>query len=126
VIQYNGLTLAYIGDAYFELLIRERLLDSGVVKVDHLHKEAIHFTSAIGQAKAYAIIEDKLYEQEIAIFKKGRNSKTERKARNASLAEYKKATGFEALIGYLYVTKQTDRVENLLNIIFEKKSEIIL
>ena len=115
---YNGLTLAYIGDASFELLVREYLLRKGLTKVDNLHKEAIKYTSAEGQEKAFNIIQDSLSD-EIAIFKRGRNSKTERKARNASLASYKKATGFETLMGYLHLTKDIERINELFIMIVD-------
>lgn len=117
MIQFNGLTLAYIGDAVYELLIREYLISTGLTKVDHLHKEAIKYTSAIGQAKAFDVIENCLTDKEISYFKKGRNSKSDRKARNASLADYKKATGFESIIGYLHIDKQEKRIKELLDLI---------
>lgn len=112
---YSGLTLAYIGDAAYEILIREYLVLLGYTKVDNLHKVAIKFTSAEGQEKAFDIIESSLTEEEMSIFKRGRNAKTERKARNASLATYKKATGFESLIGFLYLERNFDRINELFN-----------
>jgi len=115
--QYNGLTLAYIGDAAYEIIVREYLLKKGYSKVDNLHKEAIKYTSAEGQEKAFNKIEEALTPEEISIFKRGRNAKTERKARNASLASYKKATGLEAIIGFLYLEKKTERIEELFNLI---------
>lgn len=117
MVHYNGLTLAYIGDAAYEILIREYLLLNGLTKVDNLHKQAIKYTSALGQAKAYDLIESILTEDEITTFKRGRNGKTDRKARNASLADYKKATGFESLIGQLYLNRDYDRISELFNII---------
>lgn len=116
---YNGLTLAYIGDATYEVLVREYLLKKGLTKVDNLHKEAIKYTSAEGQERAFNIIESSLSEEEMTIFKRGRNSKTERKARNASIASYKKATGFEALMGYLHLKKDIDRINELFYQIIE-------
>ncbi len=117
--EYNGLTLAYIGDASYEIMVREYLLKKGLTKVDNLHKEAIKFTSAEGQEKAFHFIEGSLSEVEIGIFKRGRNSKTERKARNASLASYKKATGFEALMGYLHLKKDVERMNELFIMIID-------
>ena len=116
---YNGLTLAYIGDAAYEIFVREYLLLNGLTKVDNLHKAAIKFTCAEGQAKAFNLIESSLTEEEILIFKRGRNGKTDRKARNASLADYKKATGFESIIGQLYLDKAFERLNELFNIISE-------
>ena len=80
MIQHNGTTLAYIGDAIYELMIREMLLEKGFTKVDNLHKEAIKYTSAVGQKKALDIIYNDLTEEEVSIFKRGRNSNTDRKA----------------------------------------------
>lgn len=117
--EYNGLTLAYIGDAVYELLVREFLLSKGFTKVDNLHREAIKFTSAEGQEKAFNIIEEHLTEQEITTFKRGRNSKSDRKARNASLASYKKATGLESLIGELHLNHKHERLSELFNLICE-------
>ena len=114
MIQYNGTTLAYIGDAIYEVLIREYWLNQGLTKVQDLHEKVISFTSAVGQAKAYDAIEALLTEEEVSIFKRGRNASTERKARNADLATYKKATGLEALIGYLYLEKNNERIQTLL------------
>lgn len=116
---YNGLTLAYIGDATYEVLVREYLLRKGLTKVDSLHKEAIKFTSAEGQEKAFNIIESNLFEEEILIFKRGRNSKSDRKARNASLATYKKATGFESLMGYLHLVQDVERINELFIMIVD-------
>jgi len=120
MLQYSGLTLAYIGDAYYELMVREYLIEEGDTKVDTLHTKAIVYTSALGQAQAYETIKDVLSEDEQSIFKRGRNAKTDRKARNASLADYKQATGFESLIGYLYLNKQTARIQELWQLIVDK------
>jgi len=117
--QYNGVTLAYIGDAYYELLIREALLDRGLVKVENLHNSAVSYTSAEGQKIALDKIYDSLTEEEISYFKRGRNQNTNRKARNADLATYKQATGFEALIGHLYLSKNFSRLEELLDKILD-------
>lgn len=114
---YNGLTLAYLGDAAYEILIREHLLLNGYTKVDNLHREAVKFTCAEGQAKAFDLIEELLTEDEYSIFKKGRNAKSDRRARSASLADYKKATGFESLIGYLHLDKNIARINELLTVI---------
>lgn len=118
MVQYNGLTLAYIGDASYELIVRDYLLQNGLTKVNNLHKEAIKYTSALGQSTAFDIMEPNLTEEEYLVFKRGRNAKTDRKARNASLADYKKATGFEAIIGYLHITNQDDRILELLKPVF--------
>jgi len=117
MIQQNGLTLAYIGDAIYEVYIREHLINQGITKVDKLHKEAIKYTSATGQKTALNKIIDLLTEDEISVFKRGRNSNTDRKPKNTNLATYKQATGFEALIGHLYLNKEIKRLEELIDII---------
>ena len=113
----NGLSLAYIGDAYFEIMVRQYLLEKGITKVNELHKEAIKYTS--GEAQARFIDEffkdNILSETEIDIYKKGRNSATSHR-KNLSNAEYQKATGFEALIGYLYESKDLERLDFLFKI----------
>jgi len=119
MIQQNGLTLAYIGDAIYEVYVREYLIKQGLTKVDKLHKEAIKYTSAIGQKSALDKIYDLLTEEEIAVFKRGRNSNTDRKPKNTDLATYKKATGFEALLGYLYLNKYIERLDELIKVIIK-------
>ena len=121
----NGLSLAYIGDAYFEIMVRQYLLEKGITKVNELHKEAIKYTS--GEAQARFIDEffkdNILSELEIEIYKKGRNSATSHR-KNLSNAEYQKATGFEALIGYLYESKDLERLDylfKLMNTIVESR-----
>lgn len=112
----NGLSLAYIGDAYFEIMVRQYLLEKGITRVNELHKEAIKFTSGEAQAKFMDLFfkDEVLSESEIEIYKKGRNSATSHR-KNLSSALYQKATGFEALIGYLYENKDMER----LNFLFE-------
>jgi ribonuclease-3 family protein len=118
MIQLSGTTLAYIGDSIYEVKVREYLIEKGLTKVDELHKSAIKYTSATGQSSAYDLIEEYLTESEKSVFKRGRNSESTRKPRNTSLAVYKKATGFEALIGYLYISKDFKRLDELYNKIF--------
>lgn len=115
----NGTTLAYIGDAVYEVIIREALLKKGYQKVDHLHKEAIKYTSAVGQKQALEMIREFLSEEEELIFKRGRNASTDRKAKNASLADYQAATGFEAIIGFLYLEKREQRLQELIQKIIQ-------
>ncbi|MCR5462177.1 MAG: Mini-ribonuclease 3 [bacterium] len=113
----NGLSLAYIGDAYFEILVRQYLLEKGITKVNELHKEAIKFTSGEAQAKFIDLFmqDNILTENEIEIYKKGRNSATSHR-KNLSSAEYQKATGFEALIGFLYESKDNERIYYLFEL----------
>ena len=117
--QLNGITLAYLGDAIYEVFIRESLLKKGYTKVDKLHNEAINFTSAKGQKIALDKIYDLLTETEISVFKRGRNANSDRKPKNTDLATYKRATGFEAIIGHLYLNNENNRLEELINIIIK-------
>ena len=119
MIQLSGTTLAYIGDSIHELRVREYLIDKGITKVDELHKNAIKYTSATGQSDLFDLIEKILSEEEVSVFKRGRNSESTRKPRNTSLATYKKSTGFEALIGYLYLSKRSERLEELYKIMLD-------
>jgi ribonuclease-3 family protein len=118
--QLSGVTLAYMGDAIYEVLVREMLLKQGIQKVDNLHKKAIKYTSAVGQNIAVGLIKESLTEEEMGIFKRGRNANGDRKARHASIAEYRQATGLEALFGFLYLDKRFDRIYELLNIIIKE------
>jgi len=125
MIQLNGTTLAYIGDAIYEVYIRETLINKGLTKVEKLHNEAIKYTSAKGQLVALEKIRDLLTEQEISVFKRGRNANSDRKPKNTDLSIYKQATGFEALIGYLHLSKNTDRLNELLNIIIKWEQNVL-
>lgn len=113
----NGESLAYIGDAIYELKIREYLLEKGYTDVNKLHKYAVKFTSGESQAKIidFLIAEGEVSEEEISYFKRGRNSGHSKNRRSISVVSYKKATGFEAMIGYLYLSKQSNRLDELLN-----------
>ena len=117
--QLNGVTLAYLGDSIYEVYIREYLLKTGLTKVQKLHNEAIKYTSAKGQKEALDKIYEFLTESEIAVFKRGRNANTDRKPKNTNLATYKQATGFEALIGYLYLNPEKQRLDELIEIIIK-------
>ncbi len=115
---YNGLTLAYIGDAVYEIYIRKYGLSLELTKVKDLHKKAIQYTNASFQARAihYLINQNLLMEDEIKIYKRGRNSHVHTARKNVDLSEYLDATGFEALIGYLYLNDKKDRLEQLIEI----------
>lgn len=113
MIMYNGLTLAYIGDAVYELHVREHLLDKGYTKVNDLHEQAIRYTSAAGQCAALDALSDTLDAHETRIVKRGRNQNATHKPKNADADTYAKATGFEALIGYLYLDGDRERVGEL-------------
>lgn len=113
----NATTLAYIGDAVFSLQIREYLVTLGYQKPKDLQSLSVHFVSAKAQAKIihYFIEKELLNETEILYMKRGRNAKTNSIAKNADVITYRNATGFESLWGYLYLTKQNERLQELLD-----------
>lgn len=122
--QLNGLSLAYLGDAVFELYIREYLLNSGYQKVKVLNKKCVEYTSGKSQSIfLFYLIDDKiLSDDEIAIYKRGRNSHIGSVRKNIDIETYLAATGFEALIGYLYLTNK-DRLNFIINLIIKWKEE---
>jgi len=107
---YSPLTLAYIGDAVYDLVIRTIIVERANRATNELHKRAVKFVQAGTQAAMIMALQDVLTEDEEAVFKRGRNAKSNTSAKNASITDYRKATGFEALIGFLYLTDQTDRL----------------
>ena len=121
MILYNGESLAYLGDAIYELRIREYLLGTGYQDVNKLHRIAVKYTSGEAQAKIidYLIKNELLTEEEITYFKRGRNSNHSKNRRSISVISYKKATGFEAMIGYLYLSNQKERLDEILQLILK-------
>lgn len=117
---YSPLTLAFIGDSIFDLIIRTSVVESGNAPVNKLHKRASKLVQASAQAELYHAIKDQLTEEEMAIFKRGRNAKSFTSAKNAGVLEYRIATGIEALAGYLYLTDQMDRLLELMKPQIEK------
>jgi ribonuclease-3 family protein len=111
---YSPLTLAYIGDAVYDLIIRSVLVNRGNTAVNKLHKRASSIVKAGTQSEMAAALMDVFTEEEKDIYRRGRNSKPHTKAKNASTIEYLEATGFEAVIGYLYLTGDMDRVCELV------------
>jgi ribonuclease-3 family protein len=111
----NGLALAYLGDGIYELEVRKYLLTKRLTKVNDLHRQAILFTSAMGQAKVMdVLLNGYLNDTEIEFFKRGRNAISNRKPKNTTLATYHQSTGFEALIGYLYLDQQFERLNEII------------
>ncbi|MDF2944446.1 MAG: hypothetical protein K0S01_3304 [Herbinix sp.] len=121
---YSPLTLAFIGDSIFDLIIRTTVVESGNAPVNKLHKRASNMVQASAQAELYHYIKDQLSEEEEAIYKRGRNAKSFTSAKNAGIVEYRTATGLEALIGYLYLTDQMDRLLELIKPQIEKMVSI--
>ncbi len=115
MLPYNAQTLAYIGDAVYELYVREQLLAKGKVQTKDLHHTAITYTEGAAQSRALKTIEPLLTDEEYDVFKRGRNAPLSRKSRKGDLMEHKIATGFEALLGHLYLTGQHKRLYELLS-----------
>ena len=113
--QLSPLVWAYIGDSIYEIFIRNNLVSKMNVKPHRLHIETIKFVKAKAQADTLEKIKPVLTEKELEIVKRGRNAENHHVAKNATVAEYSHATAFEALIGYLYLTKQDERLEEILN-----------
>lgn len=122
--QLNGLSLAYLGDAVYELRIREYLLNKGYTKVNTLNKKCVEFTSGKKQADfIYYLINDKiLNDSELQIYKRGRNSHIGSVRKNIDIETYLSATGFEALIGYLYLSDK-NRLDEIMDLIIKRKEE---
>lgn len=114
--QYSPLVLAYMGDAVYELYVRKMLVERANMQVDKLHKSAIKIVRAEAQCEAFKKIEDKLTEQEIAVYKRGRNAKSS-VPKHSSVIEYRIATGLEALIGYIYMSGDQNRLDYIMNLI---------
>ena len=112
---YSPLVLAYMGDAVYELYIRSMLVSKANTQVNKLHKEATKYVKAKAQSELVEKIMDKLTEEELAINKRGRNAHSYTSAKNADIVDYRRATGFEALIGYLYIKGDKERIFELLN-----------
>ncbi len=114
IMMLSPLQLAYVGDAAYELLIRTYLLDKGM-SVSELHRATTKFVKAKGQANIIHKLEEDLNEKEKTIVKRGRNAKSNTSPKNANMIDYKYATGFEALIGHLYLTNKYDRLSYLFS-----------
>lgn len=113
--QQSALTLAYLGDAVFELLVREMLVVNSHKTNGKLHFEATHFVSAKAQSEFVDRITDTLTPEELSVYKRGRNSDAV-PPKNTDVAVYKRATGLETLFGYLYLSGRTERVEELFEL----------
>lgn len=111
----NPVVLAFLGDAVYSLCVREKLVCSGEGKVADFQRTAAKIVSAKGQSEFFFSLEQKLTDRETEIFRRGRNAKKGTKAKNASVSEYNRSTGFEAVIGYLYLTGQEERLRELLS-----------
>lgn len=114
--QMKSLALAYMGDAVYEIYVRHHLIESGGVKPDRLHRTAVEFVSAKSQAKVLFYWQEQklLTEEEESVVRRGRNAKSGSSPKNTDIQTYRHSTAFEALIGYLYLSEETDRLEELV------------
>ncbi len=117
--EYSPLVLAYVGDAVYELYVRKHITKDNNIQVDKLHKKAVSVVKSSAQAKSYHLIENMLTEEEVAVFKRGRNAKSS-VPKNSDMSEYKTATGLEALIGYIYLKGDTNRLDEIMNLILSE------
>lgn len=113
---YSPLTLAYIGDCIYDLIIKSWVINQGNKQVQKYHKEVSGYVQASTQSLMMRAMQEHLTEEEHAIYRRGRNSKTVSPAKNQSITDYRRATGFEALLGYLYLKKDWKRMLDLVKI----------
>ena len=111
---YSPLTLAYIGDAVYDMIIRTVVVGRANRPANMLHRITVNYVSALAQASIIDALQEQLTEEERDVYHRGRTAKPHTKAKNASMEEYLKATGFEAVIGYLYLTDRQERILKLV------------
>lgn len=111
---YSPLTLAYIGDAVYDIIIRTVVVERSNKPAHELHKQTSSFVKAQTQAELIEALQELLTEDELAVYKRGRNAKSYTTAKNASVGDYRKATGLEALVGWLYLQDETARAIELV------------
>ncbi len=121
---YSPLTLAYIGDSIYDLIIRTMIVNHANMPVNKLHRKASSLVNAKAQADIIHVIMDELSEEELGVYKRGRNAKSYTSAKNATITDYRTATGFEALCGYLYLLNRYERLFELVRIGLIKIGEI--
>ncbi len=119
----NPQEMAYIGDAIYEIYVRKYLIEKGIRKVNNLQKEAKKYVSAIGQSNYLKkLLEKNIFnDNELDIIKRARNFKTQSKPKNTDILTYKHATALEAIIGYLYLNNNEDKINQIMKIILEDK-----
>lgn len=121
---YSPLTLAYLGDAVFEVFIRSLIVERSNAPVNKLHKRSSALVKASAQAALINVIEPRLSEEESSVYKRGRNAKSYTMAKHATMTDYRMATGLEALMGYLYLKQDYDRILELIHWGLEAMGEI--
>lgn len=121
--ELSGLTLAFIGDSVYELFVRTKILAKGNRPASALHNLAVGYVKAKAQSTAILAIRESLTNEELEIYKRGRNTNIHTVPKNADMNDYRQATGLEALIGYLYVTGQNERLNEVLELAFSAIDE---
>lgn len=121
---YSPLVLAYLGDAVYELVIRTRVVNRGNTQVNKMHRMTAGLVKAEAQAKMYMLLEEKLTEEEQAVYRRGRNAKSATMAKHATMRDYRMATGFEALMGWLYLNGRLERLTELVSLGLKKMGEL--
>ena len=122
--QYSPLVLAYIGDAVYEIMIRTKVVNDGNVQVNKLHKHTAGLVKASAQMELLLAVWEELTEEEKTVCRRGRNAKSGSMAKNATMKEYRMATGYEALVGYLYLAERFDRLAEVVSLGLEKIGEL--
>lgn len=123
--QYSPLALAYIGDGVYDLYVRTRVIEENPNLPAHkLHLRTVKYVKAHAQSNSIEAMLDMLTEEETAVYKRGRNAKSATVPKNANMTEYRRATGFEALIGYVYLSEDTERLNKLMEKAFENAFDI--
>ena len=120
---YSPLSLAFVGDCVYDLVIRTMLVLPDKRKVESLHKEKSRMVNATAQAGYIKKLKEHLTEEEMDVFKRGRNAKVHSKAKNAGIGDYHNATGYEALLGYLYLKGENERIVELVKLSMEDEEE---
>lgn len=113
---YSPLALAYIGDSIYDVIIRTVVVERGNQSAKKLHRTAVRYVNAGTQARMAEVLQEMLTEEEEDVYRRGRNTKSNSTAKNASVTDYRKATGLEALLGYLYLQDRTDRAVELVKL----------
>ncbi len=120
---FSPLVLAYIGDSVYDLYVRTKLIENQNAKVRALHTRATQMVNAVAQCETVHAIMDKLSEEEITVYKRGRNANALHAPKKSEILEYRHATGLETLIGYLYIKKDTARLNEILALCYEEASK---
>ena len=121
--EYSPLTLAYIGDCIYDLIIKTKVISEGIKQVKKLHQETSSMVQASAQSEMLRALQPLLTEEEHAVYRRGRNAKSVSPAKNQSLTDYRRATGFEALMGWLYLKREWKRMADLIKIGLDHLSE---